>query len=213
MALPLPKPRNGLLESRAPATGEVLGAVPVTPPEEVSRIADEVARVQQGWALVPLVDRLDVIARAAQVLLRRREEIAQAVSRENGKTVVESGVVEVINGIATLDWVAKAGRRYLAPERLPAHPLVAHKRHRVEFRPLGVIGVIAPWNYPLVIPIGEVAQGLAAGNGVILKPSEFTPLSGDLVADVFAEAGLPDGLLRVVHGAGDTGAALCEADA
>ncbi|MDQ4005313.1 MAG: aldehyde dehydrogenase family protein [Actinomycetota bacterium] len=213
MALPLPKPQNGLLESRAPATGELLGTVPVTSPEEVHRIADEVARVQQGWALVPLIDRLEVIGRAAQVLLRRREEIAEAVSRENGKTVVESGVVEVVNGLATLDWVAKSGRRYLSPERLPAHPLVAHKRHHVEFRPLGVVAVIAPWNYPLVIPLGEVAQGLAAGNGVILKPSEFTPLSGELVADVFAEAGLPDGILRVVHGAGDTGAALCDAEA
>ncbi|MDQ3991637.1 MAG: aldehyde dehydrogenase family protein, partial [Actinomycetota bacterium] len=81
----------------------------------------------------------------------------------------------------------------------------------IEYRPLGVVGVISPWNYPMIIPLGEVAQGLAAGNGVILKPSELTPLAGDLIADLFAEAGLPRGLLRVVHGRGETGKALCEA--
>ena len=213
MVQPLTRPDVDILESRSPATGELLGTVTVTPPERIAQVAEEVARVQQGWALVPLVERLEVIRRAAQVLLERREEIALEVTRENGKTIVESGVVEVVNGIATLDWVAKAGLRYLSPERLPRHPLAAHKHHRVEFHPLGVVAVIAPWNYPFVIPLGEVAQALAAGNGVILKPSELTPLSGDLVASVFAEAGLPDGLLRVVHGGGETGAALCEADA
>lgn len=134
-----------------------------------------------------------------------------AITRENGKTIVESGVVEIANGIATFDWIAKEGMRHLWPERLREHPLTRQKRHWIVFRPLGVVGVISPWNYPFIIPAGEVGQALAAGNGVVLKPSEFTPLSGDLIASVFSEAGLPDGLLRVIHGTGEIGAALCEA--
>jgi acyl-CoA reductase-like NAD-dependent aldehyde dehydrogenase len=201
-----------VLESFDPATGELLGTVPVASRKDVERRAEEVARIQKGWALVPLVERLRVIARARDVLMRRGDEIALTITRENGKTVVESGIVDVANGIATLDWIAKWGTRYLLPERIPdPQLLVKHKRHWLVYRPLGVVGVIAPWNYPMIIPLGEVAQGLAAGNGVILKPSEYTPLIGDLIAEIFAEAGLPDGLLRVVHGRGETGAALCAA--
>lgn len=200
-----------VLQSFDPATGELLGEVPVTPPDHVDGIATEVERIQRGWALTPLPERLRVIARAGQVLLRRHDDVALAITRENGKTLVESGIVEVANGIATLDWVARWGLRYLSPERLAEHPLTKQKRHWIVYQPLGVVGIISPWNYPLIIPLGEVAQGLAAGNGVVLKPSEYTPLTGDLLAEVFAEAGLPDGLLRVVHGTGPTGAALCEA--
>ena len=200
-----------VLESRDPATGDVIGTVPITPPKDVARIAEEVARIQQGWALVPLPERLQVIQRAARVLLRRRDEIAMAVTRENGKTFVEAGITDVSNGAAQIDWIAKAGLRYLSPDRLSENPLVPQKRHWIVYRPLGVVGIIAPWNYPLAIPAGEVAQALAAGNGVILKPSEHTPLTGDILASVFAEAGLPEGVLRVIHGGGNTGAALCKA--
>ncbi|MGH2663372.1 MAG: aldehyde dehydrogenase family protein [Actinomycetota bacterium] len=200
-----------VLESFDPTTGELLGTVPITPPESVDQVASEVARIQRGWAMVPLPERLQVIAEAAQVLIRRRDELALAITRENGKTIVESGVVEIANGIATLHWIAREGMRHLSPERLPEHPLTRQKRHWIVFRPLGVVGVISPWNYPFIIPAGEVGQALAAGNGVVLKPSEFTPLSADLIASVFAEARLPEGLLRVIHGTGETGAALCEA--
>lgn len=200
-----------MLESRDPATGELAGTVPVTPPEEVERIATEVARLQTGWALVPLPERLEMIRRAGQVLLRRRDQVAARVTRDSGKPITESSTMEVANSVATLDWVARSGLRFLSPERLPDHPLVKTKRHWIDYRPLGVVGIISPWNFPLVIPLGEVAQALAAGNGVLLKPSEFTPLSAEPIAEVFAEAGLPDGLLRIIHGRGDTGAALCQA--
>jgi succinate-semialdehyde dehydrogenase/glutarate-semialdehyde dehydrogenase len=204
-------PGGDVLKSFDPATGELLGEVPVTRPEAVEGVAEEVARAQREWARVPLSERLRVIGRAGQVLLRRHDEIAVAITRENGKTVVESGIVEVANGVATLDWVARWGLRYLSPERLVEHPLTKHKRHWIVYIPLGVVGVIAPWNFPLIIPLGEVAQALAAGNGVLLKPSEYTPLTADLLAGVFVEAGVPEGILRMIHGGGSTGAALCEA--
>ena len=111
-----------------------------------------------------------------------------------------------------LDWIGHHGPRILAPERIPTPQLVLkHKRHTIVYRPLGVVGVIAAWNYPLLVPVGPVGMALVAGNGVVLKPSEHTPLCGDLLASVFADAGLPDGVLRVVHGAGPTGEAICRA--
>jgi acyl-CoA reductase-like NAD-dependent aldehyde dehydrogenase len=199
------------IDSRNPATGDVLGRVPITAPGEVESVAKEVQRIQRGWALVPLPERLRVLRRATEVLVRRRDDLAELISREGGKPVVEAAINDVGNATLTVDWVAKAGMRYLSPERLADLALIRHKTHWIVYRPLGVVGVISPWNFPLAIPIGEVAQALAAGNGVLLKPSEHTPLVGEAIGSVFAEAGIPDGLLRVVQGYGETGAALCRA--
>jgi acyl-CoA reductase-like NAD-dependent aldehyde dehydrogenase len=205
--------RTDVIESRNPATGEIVGEVTITPPGEVESVALEAERIQRGWALVPLVERLRILRRATVVLVRRRDELADLISREGGKPIVEAAINDVGNATLTVDWVARAGLRYLSPERLPDQPLLKHKTHWIEYRPLGVVGIISPWNFPLAIPIGEVSQALAAGNGVLLKPSEHTPLAAEAIASVFADAGLPHGLLRVIHGYGETGAALCEAGA
>jgi len=206
--------RPDVIESRDPATGEVVGTVAVTPPEEVAGIADEVARVQRGWALVPLAERCRIVRGAVDVLLRRFDDLALAVTRENGKTIMESTAADVGALVVAVDWIARYGHRYLSPERVrDPQPILKHKRHWIRYTPLGVVGIIAPWNYPLLLPGGEVAEAVVAGNGVLLKPSEHTPLCGDLLAEVFFEAGVPEGLLRVIHGHGPTGAALCEAPA
>jgi acyl-CoA reductase-like NAD-dependent aldehyde dehydrogenase len=203
--------RTDVIESLNPATGHVIGTVSITPPEDVEGIALEVQRIQRGWALVPLPERLRVLRRATEVLVRRRGELADLISREEGKPVVEAAINDVGNATLTVDWVARAGLKYLSPERLADLPLLKHKKHWTVYRPLGVVGIISPWNFPFAIPIGQVGQALAAGNGVLLKPSEHTPLTADAMASVFADAGLPDGLIRVIHGYGETGAALCEA--
>jgi succinate-semialdehyde dehydrogenase/glutarate-semialdehyde dehydrogenase len=206
------RPVRKEIESYDPATGELIGTVPVTAPGKVEEVAEEVARIQEGWALTPINERQRVMERAAKILLRQADDVGLLVTREHGKTVVESAIVDVAQTSLVLDWLARYAERYLAPERIPnPQAVVKHKRHWVLHRPLGVVGIIGPWNYPLAIPMGQVAFALVAGNGVVLKPSEHTPLVGDEVARIFAEAGVPDGLLRVVHGYGETGAALCEA--
>jgi succinate-semialdehyde dehydrogenase/glutarate-semialdehyde dehydrogenase len=203
---------SDVLESRNPATGALLGRVQITPAGEVERVAAEVAVAQLAWASRPLRDRARIVRLAAQVMLRRSEEFAVAVTRETGKTLMESSAVDVGAGAMVLDWIGRYAHRYIATERVPTPQLVLkHKRHTIVYRPLGVVGVISAWNYPLLVPAGPVGMALVAGNGVVLKPSEYTPLVGDLFATSFAEAGLPDGVLRVVHGPGDTGAALCAA--
>lgn len=202
---------EGRLESLNPATGEAVGTVRVTPPEEVEAVAAEVARIQPAWGMVPLEERAAVIARAVDDLLDRQDEITGLVTRESGKTLAESTITEIGSAALELGWVAKHAPRYLSPERLPDHPLVKQKTHWILYRPLGVVGVIGPWNYPFMLPAAEIAFALVAGNGVVFKPSEFVPLVGDEIARVFSRAGLPEGLLRVVHGRGETGAAVCAA--
>jgi len=200
------------IDSHDPATGEFLGRVRVTPPDAIEQVAVEAAEAQVGWARVPLRERSRIVAGAAQRLLERSDELAAAVTRETGKTLMEATSIDVGAGAMVLDWVGRNAPRYLAPERVPTPQLVLrHKRHTILYRPLGVVGVISAWNYPLLVPAGPVGMALAAGNAVVLKPSELTPLVGDLFASLFAEAGLPDGVLRVVHGDAATGAAMCSA--
>ena len=118
--------------------------------------------------------------------------------------------MELLPTIDALKWIAKAGAEILSEEKVPMPQLfLKTKRSAFVYEPLGVIGVISPWNYPWSIPFGEVALALMAGNGVVLKPASLTPLIGERIVSVFSRAGVPEGLVRVVHGPG-TGAALAE---
>jgi acyl-CoA reductase-like NAD-dependent aldehyde dehydrogenase len=184
----------------------------VTPPDEVERVAQEAAVAQRSWARRSVRERARIIGRAAQIMLQQSEELATAVTLETGKTLMESTAIDVGAGAMVLDWIGRNAPRFLGPERVPTPQVILrHKRHTILYSPLGVVGVISAWNYPLLVPAGPVGMALAAGNAVVLKPSEITPHAGDLLASVFAKAGLPDGVLRVIHGAGPTGAALCAA--
>ena len=208
-----PKTDPRVLESFNPATGELIGAVETTAPEDVEAIARETARIQDGWALTPLAERGAMIRRAATWVLDHRDELAAKLTDENGKTILESLTMEVLPVVDTFNWIGTYATRYLSPERIPnPQPYMKLKRHLFVFEPLGVVGIIAPWNYPFSIPAGEVALALAAGNGVLLKPSEYTPLIANEIARAFEAAGLPRGVFRVLHGKGDVGGAIVEAE-
>jgi succinate-semialdehyde dehydrogenase/glutarate-semialdehyde dehydrogenase len=202
----------GTLESFNPATGELLGTVETIEPGDVQAVVDDVAEVQPFWAALSLRDRARYMLRAAEVLLADIEEVAELLTREQGKPITESYVMELIPTIDALHWCADQGPRILADEKLPyPQAFLKTKRSVLAFEPLGVVGVIAPWNYPWSIPFGEVALALIAGNGVVLKPASLTPLLGERIQRVFEEAGFPTGLVRTVHGGGAIGQALCEA--
>jgi succinate-semialdehyde dehydrogenase/glutarate-semialdehyde dehydrogenase len=196
------------LESFSPATGERLGSVPVTAPDEVQAVVDAVAKVQPFWAQLTLEDRARYLERAAQVLIDEGDEIRDLIVREQGKPRNEAFAMEVLPTIDALTWIARAGQEILADEKIPMPQLFLKTKHSAfTYEPLGVIGVISPWNYPWSIPFGEVALALMAGNGVVLKPASLTPLLGERIGRVFDRAGVPEGLVRVVHGPG-TGSAL-----
>jgi len=202
----------GALESFNPATGELVGTVETITPEQVQAVVDDVADVQPFWAQLSFADRARYMLRAMDVLVEDIEQVAGLLSREQGKPITESYVMEVIPTIDTLKWCAEAGPRILADEKIPyPQAFLKTKRSFFSYEPLGVVGVIAPWNYPWSIPFGEVAIALMAGNGVVLKPASLTPLLGERIQQIFDDAGFPPGLVRTVHGGGAVGQALCEA--
>src|SRR6266480_780423 len=183
----------GTLESFNPATGELVGTVETITPSDVPGVVAEVSEVQPFWAELSLADRARYLRRAADVLVDEVDDVAQLLTREQGKPITESYTMEVVPTIDVLRWCAANAPKILA------------------YEPLGVIGVISPWNYPWSIPFDEVVIALAAGNGVVLKPASLTPLLGERIREVLERAGMPEGLVRVVHGGGKVGAALCEA--
>jgi acyl-CoA reductase-like NAD-dependent aldehyde dehydrogenase len=202
------------LQSFNPATGELLGAVPTITPDQVQAVVDDVAGVQPFWAQLSLADRARYMRRAAQVLLDQSDEVAELLTREQGKPRLESYTMELLPTIDALHWIANNGPRILADERIP-HPqlMLKQKKSKFVYEPIGVVGVIAPWNYPWTIPFGEVAIALMAGNGVVLKPASLTPLIGQKIQEIFERAGLPEGLVQTVHGGGTVGQALVESSA
>src|SRR5581483_9830614 len=199
------------LESFNPATGEPVGSVPITAPEDVQGVVDGVASVQTAWALRSLEERGAVLQRVARIVLEESDDIRDLIVREQGKPRNEAFSMEVLPTIDALGWIGRAGIELLSDERIKM-PQVFFKTKNSAFtyEPLGVIGVISPWNYPWSIPFGEIALALMAGNGVVLKPASLTPLIGERIAHVFERAGVPEGLIRVIHGPG-TGAALVRA--
>jgi acyl-CoA reductase-like NAD-dependent aldehyde dehydrogenase len=201
------------LESFSPATGERLGSVPTLQPTEVQGVVAEVAAVQPFWAQLPLSDRARYMRRTAQVIIDNLDELTTLLAREQGKPRNEAYTMELVPTIDALHWIADNGPKILADERIRyTQPYFLSKKSWFTYDPLGVVGVIAPWNYPWSIPFGEAAIALMCGNGVVLKPASLTPLIGQRIHQVFERAGLPDGIVRAVHGGGAVGEALVESD-
>ncbi|HEX5980144.1 MAG TPA: aldehyde dehydrogenase family protein, partial [Thermoleophilaceae bacterium] len=184
------------LESYSPLDGARLGAVETIRPEHVQAVVDDVASVQPFWAQLPLHDRARYMRRAGQAIIDQLDDLAVLLAREQGKPINEAYAMELVPTIDSLRWLAEAGPGILEDERVPLPVFIKQKRARFTFEPLGVVGVIAPWNYPWSIPFGEVAIALMAGNGVVLKPASLTPLIGQRIQEVFERAGVPEGLVR-----------------
>ncbi len=201
------------LESFNPATGELIGSVETLTPSKVQGVVDDVAEVQPFWAALSLEDRARYLRRACDVVLEDMDDLAELLTSEQGKPRVESYTMELLPTVDSLKWIAEAGPEILADEKQSMPVFLKSKSAKFTYEPIGVVGVIAPWNYPWSIPFGEVAIALMAGNGVVLKPASLTPLIGDRIRQTFEKAGLPEGLVRTVHGGGRIGDALVKSTA
>ncbi|MBA2662852.1 MAG: aldehyde dehydrogenase family protein [Bradymonadaceae bacterium] len=194
----------------SPAYGSALEPVAATPVDEVAQVVLNARQAQGAWAALPLKERVAAVKAFARRVLERHEEIVAIISSETGKSATEVLVNEVsgINEYAAI--AAKEAAEALKPTRV-AMSMVAYpgKRAVVEMVPRGVVGIIAPWNYPLSIFFKPLFPALLSGNAVVLKPSEYTPRTGAWLAEQCA-ATLPAGLVQVVQGAGEVGAALLE---
>ena len=211
---PLEAPAGGRrrLRLQSPATLEDLGEIEVQTADDVREAVERARKVQPEWAALPIEERARTLGRALKLVVERQDEIVETVLAETAKTPSEALSMEVFASCDVLSYYAKRAARFLRPERRRLHGMLRFmKRLQVVYRPLGVVGVITPWNGPFILSLNPTAQALVAGNAVLLKPSEVTPRSGALAAEILMDAGVPDGVLQVLTGDGETGAALCEA--
>ncbi len=206
------QPPSRTVQSLNPATGEILAELPCAGPEEIKRAVAAARAAQKDWAALPVAERARYLKRFERELFAARHDFARLITRENGKPLAESLLTELLATLDTAAYFSRHAERFLRTEAVPhSNPVVKAKRGWLRHEPLGVIGVISPWNYPLSIPAGQVIPALVAGNAVVLKPSELTTLTALELARVFERAGLPKNLLSVMPGDGSTGACLVAA--
>ncbi|HEY4897967.1 MAG TPA: aldehyde dehydrogenase family protein [Solirubrobacteraceae bacterium] len=213
----LPETLNGVAEAGTgipvenPATGEIVATVPDLGADAVAEMALRARAAQPEWEAYGFEGRARVLVRAQKWLMDNAERVMQTIVSETGKTYEDAQLAEIGYAGNAFGFWAKMGKLYLADERVKSSQvLVKGKKLILRHRPLGLIGVIGPWNYPLTNSFGDCIPALMAGNSVILKPSEITPLTSLLLAEGLRECGLPENVLQIATGRGATGAALVE---
>jgi acyl-CoA reductase-like NAD-dependent aldehyde dehydrogenase len=186
-------------ESLNPATGETVGTFPRSRAEDVDRAVAAATAAFGDWRLVPAPKRGEILLRFALLLTEQKDELTQLMTREMGKVLPEAGG-DVQEAIDMSLYMAGEGRRLFGqttPSELP------DKFNMSVRMPIGVVGAITPWNFPIAIPSWKLAPALVCGNTVVLKPAEDTPLLAQRFVELLAEAGVPPGVVNVVHGYGE----------
>jgi acyl-CoA reductase-like NAD-dependent aldehyde dehydrogenase len=206
-----PAPAAGEIAVENPATGEVIAHVPDMTAEQVAELARAARAAQPAWEALGFEGRGRILRRAQKWLVDNSERVIETIVSETGKVYEDALIAEVMYGANAFGFWSKNAPSFLADERVRASsPLLKGKKLIVRYRPIGLVGVIGPWNYPLTNSFGDCIPALAAGNAVILKPSEVTPLTSLVLAEGLRECGMPDGVFAVATGRGATGAALID---
>jgi succinate-semialdehyde dehydrogenase/glutarate-semialdehyde dehydrogenase len=215
MAIYEPIPSDGprrRYRLKSPVTLEPIGELECMTEADVGLALERARKAQPSWAALSFDERAAVMRRVQGLVLERQDRIMQQVMAETGKTESEAFGMEVFASCDALSYYAKNAAKFLKPRKKRIHGVLGFaKQLRIAYKPLGVVGIIVPWNGPFVLAMNQTVQALMAGNTVLLKGSEVTPHSTALVGEFFRDAGLPDGALEVVMGDGQTGAALVEA--
>ncbi len=187
-------------ETVNPATGDVLGSFPRSSEADVDRAVEAAKEAYQSWRLTPAPRRAEILFRVAQRFVDRKEELTELMVREMGKVRAEAGG-DVQEAIDMTFYMAGEGRRLFGqttPSEMP-------DKFQMSVRmPVGVVGAITPWNFPIAIPSWKIAPALVCGDTVVFKPARDTPLLGQRFVEIFEEAGLPPGVLNIVHGGGES---------
>jgi acyl-CoA reductase-like NAD-dependent aldehyde dehydrogenase len=201
--------RSSEIVSINPATLEELGRFHIDTPAEVNAAVARARAAQPHWEALSYRNRARYILKVQRALYERQNEIINIISDETGKPPFEALTTEVFPISDLMSHFAAKTEKILRDERFTL-AVFRNKRSMISYEPLGVVGIISPWNFPFSIPTGEVVMALMAGNAVVLKPSELTPLVGDAIKRLFVGAGFPEGVFEVVQGDGSTGAALVD---
>jgi acyl-CoA reductase-like NAD-dependent aldehyde dehydrogenase len=193
-----------------PATGELITTVPLLDAQALAELAARAREAQPQWEAIGPSGRARIMRRAQKWMLDNAERVLDTVVSETGKTYEDAQVADFGYTVSALGFWAKEGPKYLVDEHVPSwnNPGTTGKKLILRYAPVGLVGVIGPWNYPITNAFGDCIPALMAGNTVILKPSEVTPLSSLLMADMLRECGIPEDVFTVATGDGSTGAAL-----
>ncbi|MFE6613264.1 aldehyde dehydrogenase family protein [Amycolatopsis sp. NPDC057786] len=194
-------------DSLSPATDEVVGTYPVHTREDVRAAIARAKDAAEWWAGLGYDGRAERLRRWKGVITRRLPQLCQVVRDETGKPIADAQLESVL-AIEHIAWAGKHARKILGKQRRAAGLMMSNQAATVEYQPLGVVGVIGPWNYPVFTPLGSIAYALAAGNTVVFKPSEYTPGVGKWLVDAFAEVVPEWPVLQLITGFGETGASL-----
>ena len=197
------------LRTRCPVSHRVLKEFDVTTAADVAVAMERARTAQAAWAKTSFPERTAILQRALAILIEKQEAFIDRIVAETGRSRMETTMMEIFAACDSLNFYSRRAERMLRPRAVGLH-LLRMKRAKLTFTPLGVVGVITPWNGPFILSLNPTVQALMAGNAVLIKPSEVTPDSGVLVGELFAEAGLPDGLVQILLGDGETGAVLID---
>ncbi|HUP57973.1 MAG TPA: aldehyde dehydrogenase family protein, partial [Bdellovibrionota bacterium] len=200
----------GTLISRNPATGETIQELETTRPEDLPAIFERARAAQVQWAALTPKKRARYLFQLRETLLNQVDSISETIAEENGKPKFEAMANELLPSVDTLTFFAKRSPRILRDRHIQLQ-LMRHRRSYLNYWPLGVVAVISPWNYPFLLPFADIIMALVAGNAIVFKPSEVTPLSGLKIQELVDAAGFPPHLLQTVIGDGALGAALVKA--
>lgn len=194
----------------APATGEFLWDVLMFSKQEVEEEILKAKSAQKQWGDAKLRKRARILIKFRKNLIRRMDKMIEVIEQETGKTEMDA-IVEIFIAANHLNYVAKKGRRYLKGKRRSTGVMKLKKAH-VAYLPYGVVGIIAPWNYPLILTVVPLAHTLIAGNGAVLKPSEHTQKTAELMREIAVDSGINEDLFRIVSGGSRAGGALVESE-
>jgi len=188
-----------------PATEEVVHKVPVATASELKAAIDSSRKASDQWGRTPIDERAEILKKVSQLIAERMDDISRVITIENGKPIMESNM-EVMGAQMYADYYSAESSQLLREEsRVVDFPQPGNYEFRTTFEPLGAVAVISPWNWPFMISFQTILPALVAGNSVIFKPSSLTAMVGQKIAEVFAEGGLPKGVLNLVQGDGKIG--------
>jgi acyl-CoA reductase-like NAD-dependent aldehyde dehydrogenase len=199
------------IEVQNPATGQVIASVNAVAPDEVPALVARARSAQPGWEALGFEGRARILRRAQKWVLDNSDRVSRTIVSENGKAYEDALLAEVAYAAGAFGFWAKNASKYLADERIrSSSPFVLGRKLVLRYAPVGVVGVIGPWNYPLTNSFGDCIPALAAGNSCVLKPASLTPLTSLFMAEGLRECGLPEDVFIVAPGGGEIGAELID---
>lgn len=203
--------QTACISSLSPLDGKPVGSVPVTPIDTLPEIFQAAREAQGKWAAVSVRRRAQSLLDIRETLINHVDDLADLIHRENGKPRFECLSNDLYPCVELLTYFGKNAPRILKNKKLKiSNPLLLHRESYLQYWPKGVVAIISPWNFPFMLPFAEIVMAIAAGNAVVFKPSEVTPVIGSKIQEICEEAGIPVGLIQTVQGDGKLGAAMID---